>query len=169
MSSPPQSDKYISAPRHYSPEEREGDLFHRCWHQQECWDCLGQELCSWCPTTSTCIPNTYAAQILAPIFNPDACPFWSERWELRARPFGCHVSTITLITCIISVLSTFLLVGLGVLGLKATQWSISRWKARQRGWWRVWRHYRPDWWKGWKLRLRGRDVGEPLESRPLLA
>jgi len=62
------------------------------------------------PESSTCVPNTSKIQILAPIGNPDICPLWSERWELRTRPLGCHISTITFLTCIVSVLSTFVVI-----------------------------------------------------------
>ncbi|TVY30381.1 hypothetical protein LHYA1_G000463 [Lachnellula hyalina] len=102
--------------------------------------------------SSTCVPNTSKIPILAPIHNPDICPLWSERWELRTRPLGCHVSTITFLTCIISVLATFLAVGAAVVGFKVG-WRIqANWKTRSEGWWKVWSLYRPGWWRGWRLR-----------------
>ncbi|KAH0611991.1 uncharacterized protein H6S33_010043 [Morchella sextelata] len=36
----------------------------------------------------------------------------SERFELRTKPLGCKVSTVTALTAVISVLSTLLLVGI---------------------------------------------------------
>lgn len=161
------------------------DLIQKCWPRQECWDCLRQDPCSWCPSvicttlirahytliqqqSGTCVPNTYDLQILAPIFNPDVCALWSERWELRARLLGCHVSTITLLTCVITVLSTFVVIGLVAAGIKAVRWMTPRWKARRDGWWKVWRYYQPGWWRGWKVELVDNRRRTPLESAPLL-
>jgi hypothetical protein len=159
------------------------DLLHLCWSHQECWDCLAQGPCSWCPTvsfcatqytfllltpqTSTCVPNTSKIHILAPISNADICPLWSERWELRARCLGCHVSTITLLTCIISVCSTFAVIGLAALGVKGVR-KFQRWKAQPGHGWRVWPLYRTGWWTGWRPRwldVREQDSGD---QRPLL-
>jgi hypothetical protein len=118
--------------------------------------------------TSTCIPNTAPIQIIAPIGNPDICPLWSERWELRTRPLGCHVSTITLLTCIVSVLVTFLVIGLAVLAFLFGRWLQRRWKGRREDWWGVWKYYDPAWWRHWRLRLVDvRRVGE-TEQSPLL-
>ncbi|TVY41251.1 hypothetical protein LSUB1_G002639, partial [Lachnellula subtilissima] len=104
--------------------------------------------------------------ILAPIHNADICPLWSERWELRTRPLGCHVSTITFLTCILSVLATFLAVGFTVVGFKVG-WRIqANWKTRSEGWWKIWSRYRPGWWGG--LRLRLIDIRDTEAERPLL-
>jgi hypothetical protein len=117
--------------------------------------------------SSTCVPNTSRIHILAPIGNPDICPHWSERWELRTKPLGCQVSTITFFTCIVSVLAAFVVIGLVALGVKVTRKIQVRWKTRKEGWWKVWRFYQPGWWRGWRLRLVDiRD--EELEQRALL-
>jgi len=122
--------------------------------------------------SSTCVPNTSRVHILAPINNPNICPLWvqgSERWELRSRPLGCHVSTITFLTCIISVLSTFVVIVLVAMIVKTIPAMKMRWKTRSEGWWRFWRYYRPSWWRGWRFRLidLGTHGREP-EERPLL-
>lgn len=106
--------------------------------------------------------------MLAPFFNPDICPKWQERWELRSRPLGCHVSTITLLTCIISVLSTFVVIGLVAIAVKAIRAAQAQWKTRSEDWWRVWRHYSPGWWRGWRLRLVDKVRPDPPEQEPLL-
>ncbi len=103
--------------------------------------------------SGTCVPNTAKFPLLAPIFNPDVCSWWSERWEVRTTPLGCHVSTITLLTCIISVLSTFVVIGLAAVVIKASGWFVPRWKARPSGWWKLWKYYHPGWWRGWKIEL----------------
>jgi len=144
------------------------DLLQKCWGHQECWGCLGQGSCGWCPTTSTCVPNPYSLHLLGPFIDPDICPLWSERWELRSRPLGCHVSTITLLTCIISVVSTFLVIGSAVLAVRAMRWIITRWKARSPDWWRVWRHFHSGWWKAWMLEWRDKEPRRSTESDPLL-
>jgi hypothetical protein len=116
------------------------------------------------------VPNTYKIPILAPIVDPDICPFWKERWELRATPLGPHVSTITLLTCIISITSTFVVIGLVAIGVKAARWLEPRWENRSPDWWKVWRSYDRNWWRGWKLELRdklGKKPG-PDETSPLL-
>jgi len=144
------------------------DLLRLCWSHQECWNCLSLPRCSWCPTTSSCVPNTSRISIFAPVYNADICPLWSERWELRSRPLGCHVSTITLLTSAVSVLSTFLVIGVVAIAIKMARQIHVAWKARSDGWWKVWKFYHPGWWRGWRLRLV--DITEPrsLEERPLL-
>ncbi|TVY58122.1 hypothetical protein LCER1_G001909 [Lachnellula cervina] len=117
--------------------------------------------------SSTCVPNTSKIPILAPIRNPDICPLWSERWELRTRPLGCHVSTITFLTCIISVLATFLAVGFTVVGFKVGRRIQANWKTRPEGWWKAWSRYQPGWWRGWRLRLV--DIRDAEAERPLLS
>lgn len=122
--------------------------------------------------SSTCIPNTAQIPLLAPIRYPDVCPHWAERWEIRTRPLGCHVSTITFLSCVVSILSTFLVVGLVVLAVWLGKNLRGRWKGRQRGWWKVWRLYRAGWWRGWRIRLvnvrRNNEEGEGDERRRLL-
>jgi len=154
--------------QHHQGNASFDELLKYCWSQQECWGCLDRNPCSWCPTTSTCIPNNATIQLLAPISNPDICPLWSERWELRARPLGCHVSTITFFTCVVSVLATFLVVILGLLGFWFERWVKSIWKGRQEGWWRVWEYYQQGWWRGWRLKLVNVGRGGETERSPLL-
>jgi hypothetical protein len=69
----------------------------------------------------------------------------------------------------ISVLSTFVVIGLVAVGVKATRWFIAYWKARPDNWWKIWRYYQPGWWRGWKLELRKIPQSEPGETAPLLA
>ena len=120
--------------------------------------------------TSTCVPNRYQIQILAPMYDPDICPWWSERWELRTSSFGlgCHVSTITLLTCIITVLSTFVVIGLVAASVKVGRHLQARFKNRSKDWWKVWRRYRRGWWREWRLRLIDVKPSNDLERRPLL-
>ena len=120
------------------------------------------------PQSSTCVPNTARIHIFAPIHNPDICPLWSERWELRACPLGCHVSTITLLTCIVSVCSTFVVIGLVAAGVKIARAIQVRWKSRSDGWWKVWKYYKRDWWRGLRLTLVDIRDRESQERRPLL-
>ncbi|KAK0747894.1 hypothetical protein B0T21DRAFT_406460 [Apiosordaria backusii] len=117
---------------HLGPSEDPDDHLRRCWRQQSCSPCLAQDACSWCPFTQSCTPNTHTLPLLAPISQPDICPHWSERWEVRSRPFGCHVSTITALSVIISILSTILLgvlVWVGIVvykRLKRAEWDWNR-------------------------------------------
>ena len=79
------------------------------------------------------------------------------------------MSTITLLTCVISVLATFVAIGLVAVGVKASKWVILGWKARPAGWWKVWRYYQPGWWRGWRLVLVDKSPSRPEEFAPLLA
>lgn len=85
-------------------------LHLKCWRQQSCGGCLNEELCSWCPFTQACVPNTYPIPLLAPAYDKDICPHWSERWELRTQPFGCEVSTKTTLSVGVAVISTLVFV-----------------------------------------------------------
>ncbi|KAK4160915.1 hypothetical protein QBC43DRAFT_108055 [Cladorrhinum sp. PSN259] len=87
-------------------------LLLRCWRQQSCSSCLDTKSCNWCPFTQSCTPNTYAIPLLAPAYDENICPHWAERWEVRTRPLGCQVSTITALSVISSVLSTLMVMGL---------------------------------------------------------
>lgn len=120
--------------------------------------------------TSSCVPNTHDIQILAPIWQPDICPDGSESWEIRTKSLGCHCSTITLLTCIISVLSTFVVIGFVAMGGKAARGLQDLWATRADEWWKVWRHYKPGWWKIWNTRKSDTDPidVEAPEQRPLL-
>ncbi|KAH8603082.1 hypothetical protein B0O99DRAFT_498868 [Bisporella sp. PMI_857] len=117
------------------------DLLNLCWSIQEAWPCIRKGPCSWCPVSSTCVPNLSKVHILAPISNPDICPHWQERWELRARPLGPHVSTITFLTCIVSVCTTLLTIGILASGIKLFGLIRNRWRKNE------------GWWKGWRLKL----------------
>ncbi|KAI2614078.1 uncharacterized protein GGS25DRAFT_470259 [Hypoxylon fragiforme] len=87
------------------------DHLKRCWRIQHCKGCLGQQSdCSWCPFSWTCVPNRHKVPFLAPAWDDNACPHWAERWEMRTRPLGCQVSTITTLTSLVSILSTLVLV-----------------------------------------------------------
>jgi len=77
--------------------------------------------------------------ILAPIWNENVCPHWSERWEVRSRPLGCHVSTITFLTAIVAFLVGLVTVGIVVSGWKFGSWAREKWRGREQGWWRGWR------------------------------
>jgi hypothetical protein len=84
------------------------------------------------PKSSTCVPNRSRLPIFAPISTPDICPLGpSERWELRARPFGCNVSTLTLLTALVAVAGTLAAVGLGF----GIAWAVGtlrrRWRQRK--------------------------------------
>ncbi|KAK4231777.1 hypothetical protein QBC38DRAFT_465541 [Podospora fimiseda] len=92
--------------------DNDDSLLLRCWRQQFCSSCLNTQSCNWCPFTQSCTPNTYSIPLLAPVYDENICPHWAERWEVRTRPLGCQVSTITALSVIISVLSTLTVMGL---------------------------------------------------------
>ncbi|KAK4647624.1 uncharacterized protein QC761_103075 [Podospora bellae-mahoneyi] len=92
-----------------NPLETPDDHLRRCWRQQSCSPCLSENACSWCPFTQSCTPNTHPLPLLAPISQPDICPHWSERWEVRTQPLGCNMSAITALSILLSILSTILL------------------------------------------------------------
>ncbi|ORY66262.1 uncharacterized protein BCR38DRAFT_313518, partial [Pseudomassariella vexata] len=88
--------------------------FWHCWKQQNCYSCLDQSACSWCPFSWTCVPNSNRIPLLAPAEDKNVCPHWAERWEIRTRPLGCQVSTITTLTALVSIFSTLFVVVLTV-------------------------------------------------------
>ncbi|KAI0428948.1 hypothetical protein F5Y09DRAFT_272555 [Xylaria sp. FL1042] len=95
----------------------------RCWAIQDCKGCLKQPDCSWCPFSWTCVPNSYKIQLLAPTWEGDAtCPHWAERWEIRTRPLGCHVSTVTTLASLVTIACTLLFGFLLWLAGIATRW-----------------------------------------------
>jgi len=99
------------------------------------------------------------------MFNPDVCPWWSERWELRTRPLGCNVSTLTFLTSIVTILSTLFAIGVLVGSIVVLKLVRIRWRARTDGWWKFWEHYD----RHWYLPLRNRVEGEgQSESSALL-
>lgn len=117
-----------------------------CWKIQDCGNCIRSESrCGWCPYSSTCIP---ASSLLDPIANPDICPHWAERWELRTKALGCGCSTTTLLTSIVTIFCTIagLIVLYGV-------WVMLLWASR------VWG---PGSWGGWYLEIE--DDGKRKEA-----
>ncbi|KAE8549442.1 hypothetical protein EYB25_007963 [Talaromyces marneffei] len=113
----------------------------RCWIRQSCDDCISMRDdldCSWCPFSSTCVPNpTDKYPLLAPIDYPDICPLGAkERWELRARGLGCNVSTRNFLSVVVAVVSSFMLVGLMALIFhvlsKMIGWCMERRRSRSR-------------------------------------
>lgn len=156
----------------------------RCWRHQDCKGCLNEDRCSWCPfvgqphllhrapATDTikswsCVPNNHTVQALAPAYDEDVCPHWAERWEIRTRPLGCQVSTITSLTSIISIASTLIVLSMILL----IAWAIIRLRRRHKqaepGWWRFWKRG----WRSWTARAepQAESVGNvPTEHEPLL-
>ena len=115
----------------------EDERFASCWGAQDCRSCLkSKSVCGWCPYTSTCVP---ANSLLDPIKNPDICPHWAERWELRTKPLGCYCSTITLFSVLVTILCTA--VGLVILfGIfRSVQWIDRVWGVGA--------------WEGWSLKV----------------
>ncbi|KAK2040561.1 hypothetical protein LZ31DRAFT_474325 [Colletotrichum somersetense] len=113
----------------------------RCWQHQDCRVCLAEYQCSWCPMTSACVPNSYAIPLLAPAYEENICPYWAERWEIRTRPLGCQVSTITSLTSIISIISTLMIISLGISLAFGARWCRQR-SQQDPDWWRIWKY---DW------------------------
>ncbi|OAX77807.1 hypothetical protein ACJ72_07889 [Emergomyces africanus] len=118
-------------------------LLYFCWRQQSCGSCLeASKACSWCFGSSTCVPNRSPIPLLAPLTSSSICPLASrERWELRATPLGCNVSTLTFLTNVFSVLATLLLVLVGwrVVALGRKRWRVGGFGpgpgGRRRGYW----------------------------------
>ncbi|KAJ5182200.1 hypothetical protein N7449_012347 [Penicillium cf. viridicatum] len=156
-------------------------LFHVCWGRQSCSSCLtGDVACSWCAISSTCVPNPSLVPIFAPFGSENICPLGSkERWELRAMPFGCHASTVTVVSAMGAVLATL---ALGVVGVGLV-WLVRRTRRR----WKEVEYeeldeggQRSSRWRGWDLGLASfvglftqwsRTEGQPEveeEIRPLL-
>ncbi|KAF8866614.1 hypothetical protein BDZ45DRAFT_278036 [Acephala macrosclerotiorum] len=105
--------------------------------------------------SQTCIPNPYSPPLFAPFHNPDICPLWYERWELRTKPLGCYVSTITFLSVIVTVISTLLIVGILVaIGFGIRRFVLWNREEINRGWWKVWR---------WRVELR--DLGSKRGGR----
>ncbi|KAH7034835.1 uncharacterized protein B0I36DRAFT_360305 [Microdochium trichocladiopsis] len=121
----------------FNKDEDHDEHFRRCWHLTNCKDCLAKEDdCSWCPFSWSCVPNSNRlVPFLAPAWDEDICPHWAERWELRTRPLGCQVSTITTLTSLVTIACTLLLVLLGfvfVFGVRR----IRGFTRRNPRWWR---------------------------------
>lgn len=156
----------------------------RCWRQQDCKGCLHEDRCSWCPfvgqphvlrralatdTTESwsCVPNNHTIQALAPAYDENVCPHWAERWEIRTRPLGCQVSTITSLTSIISIASTLVVLSIILLVVWACIRLRRHHKQAEPGWWKFWK--RP--WGSWTSHagLQPGSVGDTVgEHDPLL-
>ncbi|OTB18527.1 hypothetical protein K445DRAFT_315359 [Daldinia sp. EC12] len=141
----------------------------RCWKIQNCKDCLKKEPdCSWCPFSWTCVPNSNRIPFLAPAWDENVCPHWAERWEIRTRPLGCQVSTITTLTSLVSIAFTLLFVLLVTLAVFGIQ-RLRGYSKKNPGWWMVWTYDWRRWvrlWQQW-LRVRSgvRTDEEVRESR----
>ncbi len=113
------------------------DLFFHCWVRPHCEACLAPSAypCSWCATSQTCVPNTvfpYPFGILAPIKSADLCPLaWRERWELRARPFSCRCSSMTVVSVVVAVLTTLWVLLLIWILVSFGRWAGRRWRTRK--------------------------------------
>lgn len=86
--------------------------------------------------TWSCVPNTGNMPLLAPAYNENICPHWAERWELRTRPLGCQVSSITSLTAIVTIVSTLVFVLLMVSLVTAIRW-FWQYHKKHPGWWRL--------------------------------
>ena len=148
-----------------TPGDGDLDLFFHCWTKPHCPACLSPSNkypCSWCATSQTCVPNTvfeYPFGILSPLKTDELCPLgWRERWELRARPFSCRCSSMTFVSVVVAVLATLLSLSLILLTVRLGRWAGRRWRARQKGWWRL-RNWIPRW-----LRKEQRDTATQSET-----
>ncbi|KAJ5127231.1 hypothetical protein N7448_008010 [Penicillium atrosanguineum] len=101
--------------------ETSDPLFNICWSRQSCSSCLaGDVACSWCA--------------IPPLRSTHICPLGAkERWELRALPFGCSVSTTTFLSTAVAALSTVALIGVVYLVIGIVQRARSRWKEAEHG------------------------------------
>lgn len=165
----------------------------RCWKHQDCTGCLEASGCSWCPFVSfpyydsnieqhqtssltcnafqswSCVPNNYTIPALAPAFDVHVCPHWAERWEVRTRPLGCQVSTITSLTSIVSIASTIVL----ALVVALMIWLVKRLRRyhekQEPGWWKVWEgDWRPRMTRFSFWAKDSETDGPASERRPLL-
>jgi hypothetical protein len=120
--------------------------------------------------TQTCVPNNYAVPPLAPAYDEDICPHWAERWDIRTRPLGCQVSTITSLTGIISVLSTLVFLLFSFLAIRGVQ-RLSVFHKQHPEWWKVWAYERPAWMcpSNWRISVWNNDWERDWRQRqPLL-
>ncbi|KAK0632135.1 hypothetical protein B0T14DRAFT_22122 [Immersiella caudata] len=140
--------------------DKPDDPFFRCWAHNQCGWCLDEIGCSWCPFTQSCVPNPYALQLLAPAWDEHICPdSKNEKWEIRTRPLGCRVSTVTTLSVFVTVFATLWAVILVWLVVVGVRWVRSYHTKQEAGWWKVWR------------RLPGREElrqGNAREQQPLL-
>jgi hypothetical protein len=80
------------------------------------------------------------------------------------------VSTITSLTCIVSVVSTLLFLLLSFLAVRAGQ-RLSTLHKRHPEWWKLWAYGWPEWTRPWKWRFSAGDTDwlqESRERQPLL-
>jgi hypothetical protein len=158
--------------------ESDLDLFFHCWIRPHCPACLAPDNpypCSWCATSQTCVPNIifdYPFGILSPIKSADICPLgWRERWEMRARPFSCRCSTMTLLTAVVAVLGTLVALLVIWMAVRLGLWLGRRWRARGEGWWEP-KNWSPSWLQRGKENRDAATETEPnisTERTPLLA
>ena len=73
-----------------------------------------------------------------PAYDENVCPHWAERWELRTRPLGCQVSTITTLTSLVTIASTLLAVLLGFLAALGARRLRAYAAAHPGGRWQLW-------------------------------
>ncbi|KYK56024.1 hypothetical protein DCS_07990 [Drechmeria coniospora] len=132
----------VASRNNFTTVEGEREHLMRCWSRQTCGACLDQDECSWCPFTWSCVPNSYGIPLLAPASNPNICPHPAERWELRTVPFGCHVSSVTVVTASIAIIVTALFVSFILISAVA----VLRWRRYKR--------QTPDWRDKWRRRWR---------------
>ncbi|KAI9172028.1 hypothetical protein HJFPF1_01520 [Paramyrothecium foliicola] len=95
---------------------------------------------------------------MAPAYE-NICPHWAERWEIRTKPLGCQVSTITSLSSIASVVSTLavvLIIYLAVLITRRVRRYVRERPLRERKWVRRGRLF---------LTRRGTREQEPLLGR----
>ena len=127
-------------------------LLPHCWRIQDCSSCLNTNYhCSWCPSSSACVPNPVTWPLLAPIWKLDICPSRDERWELRGNELGCKVSTTTFLSVVVAVFSTVTLLILGWLLTLGWAWSRKRWN-RWYMWWKEVITKLIGTFKGWSLK-----------------
>jgi hypothetical protein len=78
------------------------------------------------------VPNPSRVPILAPVGSAYICPLGSkERWELRAQPFGCNASTLTVLSILVAVLGTLTLGGMGAILVWFVRRIQHRWKEAE--------------------------------------
>lgn len=78
------------------------------------------------------MPNKQDIPLLAPAYQEQMCPSPDEQWELRTTPFGCRVSSFTVVSIAIAVLATILVGLLTALLVALVKFSRRRIRARKR-------------------------------------
>jgi hypothetical protein len=75
------------------------------------------------------VPNLVRLPILSPIGSAHICPLGSEeRWKLRAQPFGCNASSLTVLSVVVSIVGTLVTIGAGCGILYLAKHVRRRWK-----------------------------------------